>query len=248
MKLPSEAKLFTAPATTAAAPRVDIYAGIHKAMRAMMMDTLHAVGRMDVHDGAELHAACERVLELGDACTGHLEHENGFIHPAMEARRPGSSRHVAGEHAEHLAAIAELRRAVSGLCAASRGPAREQAALALYRKLALFVAENFVHMHAEEIEHNQVLWACYGDDELQALEGRIVASLPPAENLMYLRWMVPAMAPAERAALLAGMQAAAPAPVLAAVLDTVQPHLSQRDWAKLSSALAPARMPAWIVA
>ncbi|GAB2461948.1 hypothetical protein GCM10027082_11340 [Comamonas humi] len=233
------------PATAA---RLDIYAGIHKAMRAMMMDTLHAMGRVDVHDTAELHAVCERVLELGDACAGHLAHENDFVHAAMEARRPGSAGHIATEHAEHLAAIAELRDAVSELCAACRGPMQEQAALALYRKLALFVAENFVHMHVEETEHNQVLWACYSDDELQALEGRIVASMPPAENLMYLRWMIPAMAPVERAALLGGMQAAAPAPVVAAVLDTVQPHLSQRDWAKLGSALAPAKAPAWIVA
>lgn len=236
------------PQTLAAAPRFDIYAGIHKAMRAMMMDTLHAAGCMDAHDTAELHAVCERVLTLCDACTSHLAHEDDFIHPALEACRPGAAAQIAAEHEVHLAAMAALRGAVSALCAACRGPAQEQAALALYRQLALFVAESFVHMHVEEIDHNQLLWSCYSDAQLQALEGRIVASIPPAENLMVMRWMIPAMAPAERAALLCGMQAAAPAPVLAAVLDTVQPHLSPRDWAKLSCALAPARTPAWIEA
>ena len=110
------------------------------------------------------------------------------------------------------------------------------------------MAENFAHMQIEETEHNRVLWDCYSDDELRALEGRIVASLPPSENLTIMRWLIPAMTPAERAELLAQMQAAAPAPAFAAVLDTVQPHLSQRDWAKLAGALAPARVPAWIVA
>lgn len=57
---------------------------------------------------------------------------------------------------------------------------------------------------------------------------------------MYLRWMVPSITPAARAALLGGIQASAPASVLSAILDTVQPHLSQLDWAKLSCALAPA--------
>ena len=103
MEHQSDARAFAA-SSTAAAPRMDIYATIHKALRAMMMDTLHAVGRIDVHDTAE------------------------------------------------------------------------------------------------------------------------------------------------RAELLAQMQAAAPAPAFAAVLDTVQPYLSQRDWAKLGSALAPAQVPAWIVA
>jgi hypothetical protein len=31
----------------AQAPRMDLYAGIHKALRALMADTLLAVGRMD---------------------------------------------------------------------------------------------------------------------------------------------------------------------------------------------------------
>ena len=224
--------------------RLDIYASVHKGLRSMMMDTLGAVGCMDVSDASELHAMCERVLALGDACTSHLEHENDFVHAAMEARRPGSTAQMAAEHGEHLNWIAELRDLVSRLRIAASGPAREQAAQALYGKLALFVAENFVHMYAEEIEHNQVLWACYSDADLQALEGRIVASMPPTENLMFMRWMVPAMAPAERTALLCCIQATAPAPALAAVLDAVQPHLSQRDWGQLITALVSVEVPA----
>lgn len=240
--------LSSTPAGTGAAGRLDIYTPIHKALRAMMLDTLLAVGRIDVNDCTEMHAVCERVLELADACTSHLGHENDFVHAAMEARRPGSSARIAAEHGEHLAAIAQLREAVSSLCAADPGPAQDVAALHLYRQLALFVGENLAHMHVEETQHNQLLWSCYSDDELRALEGAIVASLPPAENLMYMRWMIPAVTPAERAGLLGGMQAAAPAPVFAAVLDTVQPHLSPQDWAKLTLALAPAQAPAWIVA
>ena len=219
---------------TTAAPRLDIYANIHKGLRAMMMDTLAAVGRADVDDAAALHAVCERVLVLCDTCASHLEHENEFVHPAMEAHRPGSTAQIAAEHEDHLTAITEL-------CAMARAlrtdsPAQAQAALALYRKLALFVAENFVHMHAEEAEHNPVLWASHTDAELQALEGRIVASMPPAQNLLFLRWMIPALPPIERAALLGCLPPA--------VLDAVRPHLGLRDWGALTSALAPAAMPA----
>ncbi|WP_447919583.1 hemerythrin domain-containing protein [Achromobacter aegrifaciens] len=233
---------------TDTAPRMDIYVGIHKALRAMMLDTLQAVGRVDAHDVAATQTACERVQELADICASHLGHENDFIHTAMEARRPGSSGRIAGEHVEHIAEIEQLRHAVSTLCAANCGATRTAAALLLYRQLALFVGENFAHMHIEETQHNQVLWSCYSDEELRALEGAIVASLPPAENLCILRWMIPAMTPAERAKLLAGVQAAAPAPVFATVLDTVRPHLGQQDWARLTGALAPAEPPVRIVA
>lgn len=130
------------------------------------------------------------------------------------------------------------------LDAAGPGPAQAQAAQALYRQLAVFVAENFLHMHIEETEHNQVLQAGYSDVELMALEERIVAAIPPEENLAALRWMVPALTPAERAQLLGGMQTGAPAPVFAAALDAVRPHLDARDWTKLEEALAPAAMAA----
>ncbi|MEN4920721.1 hemerythrin domain-containing protein [Achromobacter spanius] len=235
------------PPCDAGAPRFDIYVGIHKALRAMMLDALQAAGRIDVHDPAAAQAVCERVLALADLCASHLGHENDFVHPAMEARRPGSSGRIAGEHVEHLAAIAALRDAVSCLNAA-RGAARAAAALQLYRGLALFVGENFAHMHIEESQHNQVLWACYSDEELRALEGAIVASLPPAENLCVLRWMIPAMTPDERAGLLAGLQAAAPPAVVEAVLDAVRPHLSRREWDRLMQALAPARAASAVAA
>lgn len=232
------------PHSSAPVTRVDLYAYIHKALRTMMTDTLYAVGRVDVHDSAELHAACERVLALADACASHLAHENAFVHPAMEACHPGSSAHVSHEHEEHLHAIAQLCEAATTLGAANAGPARVQAAQALYRQLAVFVAENFLHMQIEETEHNHVLQTGYSDAELMALEGRILASIPPEENLAALRWMVPALTPAERAHLLGGMQAGAPAPVFAAALDAVRPHLSQRDWVKLEEALIPAAVTA----
>jgi len=161
----------------------------------------------------------------------------------MEVCRPGSTAHISEEHEEHLAAIAELRAAVSELCDVCRSPANEQAALELYHKLALFVGENFAHMHVEEIEHNQVLWACYSDEELQMLEGRIVAAMPLSESLVFMRWMVQAITPTERATLLTGVQATAPAPVLAAVLDVIQPHLSQHDWGLLIRVLVTADIP-----
>lgn len=216
--------------------RIDLYVGIHKALRALMVDVLTAVGRMDTEDESEFEWVSSRVLQLAEVCTSHLMHENEFVHVALEARQPGVSARIAQEHVEHGAAIAELENTVLRM-RASQGEHRARAALALYRQLALFVAHNFEHMHVEETAHNAVLWAHYSDEELLALHGRILASLPPEENLFTLRWMIPAMTPAERLQVLGGMKAHAPAPVFAAALDVVQPHLDLHGWAKLSRGL-----------
>jgi len=216
----------------AAAPRVDLYAGIHKALRALMADTLLAVGRMDSEDALERAQVTQRVLELLDFCRSHLRHENDVIHPALEARAPGASGKIAHEHEEHLQAIVALADQATALLQCEPA-ARPAAALALYRALSLFIAHNFEHMHVEETAHNAVLWARYTDAELIDLHNALVASIPPAEMMYVLRWMVPFMNPAERAAMLGDMRDHAPAPAFAAALEVVRPHLGEREWAKL---------------
>lgn len=227
--------------------RVDLYVGIHKALRALMSDVLLAVGRLDTEDESEFDEVSQRVLQLAEFCTAHLTHENEFVHTAMEARQPGASARIAQEHVAHGEAIAELMKAVLRM-RACEGEARARAALALYRQLALFVAHNFEHMHVEETEHNGVLWAHYSDAELLDLHARLVASLPPQESLFVLRWMIPAMTPAERVQALADMRAHAPAPAFAAALDVVQPHLDLPGWAKLARGLALAPVAGLVAA
>ena len=99
------------------------------------------------------------------------------------------------------------------------------------------MAHNFEHMHEEETAHNRVLWQCYTDAELAGVHDALVASIPPQEMMVVARWMVPYMSPAERTAMLSDMKQHAPAPVLAAVLAQVQPHLTQPEWTKLMRSL-----------
>jgi hypothetical protein len=219
------------------APRMDMYCGIHKALRALMAHTLLAVGRMDSDDADELAGTSSRVLELLDFCRSHLRHENEFVHAAIEARAPGASAAIAHEHEEHERHIESLEAAVQALrqCPQAVRPA---AALDLYRRLALFIAENFQHMHVEETAHNAVLWARYTDAELGAIHTALVASIPPQEMMFTARWLIPFMNPAERTGVLSDMRANAPAPAFAAVLDVVRPHLNQNEWAKLARSLS----------
>jgi len=220
----------------AALSREDLYRPIHKALRALLSDTLMAIGRMDVHDTLELAQTTQRVLQVLDFMRAHLKHENAFIHPALEARAPGASGHIAHDHEHHETEIDSLAAATSSLLAL-HGEALDAAALVLYHRFSLFVAHNYEHMHVEETAHNSALWADYTDAELQEVHGRLVASIPPEEMMFALRWMVPFMNPGERAALLRDMRAHAPAPAFNAAIEVVRPHLQQREWEKLTAAL-----------
>lgn len=213
-------------------PRHDLYAHIHKGLRAFMTHTLLRVGRVDPHDDADVAEVQAELAALIALARGHVEHENTYVHPAIEARRPGTSRHVADDHVDHLQALDSLE------ALSARLPGSDEAATRLYHALAAFVAENLEHMAYEETEHNAALWATYSDEELLAIEQRLLASIAPEQMALGMRWMLPHMNPAERAAMLRGMRREAPPEVFNGVLGLVQPLLGGRDWMKLHQALA----------
>lgn len=217
-------------------PRFDMYGGIHKAIRAFMADTVVAVGRMDPDDAPEAARTADRVMQLLDFCTSHLAHEDEFVHAAIEVRAPGASAAIAHDHEEHVQEIGQLAAAVAALGRAE-GPQRHALAQSLYRQLAQFVAANFQHMQVEETAHNTVLWTHYTDAELVQIHDSLVASIPPEEMMVTARWLVPFLAPAERAALLADIRTKAPAPAFEAILGVSRPHLTHAEDAKLARAL-----------
>lgn len=232
----------TAPAAAPTAARVDLYAPIHKALRHFMTDTLHRVGRIDVADADDMARTLGQLEALLDQCLRHIEHENDHMHTAMEARQPRGSNRTADDHLEHWESIDALR-AEAALLRAAAETERHAIALRLYRHLALFVAENFQHMHFEETHNNGVMWAHYSDEEIVALHHRLLASIPPAENLQIARWMVPALTPSERAMVVGEMQAGAPAPFFQAALEAIRPHLDDTAWAKLARRLGLPQQP-----
>jgi len=226
---------------TSPAGRFDIYAGVHKGLRSFMAETLVAAGRMDVYDPAEIIGTLAQVRGLLDLCRAHLHAENQFLHPAMEARRAGTACKTATEHEDQVQALEALETGVLAVERAQPG-ARVEAVRRLYHRLAAFVAENLAHMHDEETSNNAVLWATHGDEALAEIQQAIVASMHPETMAAFIRWMVPAMSPAERAGLLGGIQLGAPREVFERVLATARPHLTAREWTKLMAALAPLPM------
>ena len=217
--------------------RLDLYRFVHKGLRAFLYEVLLQVGRMDVDDGSEVREALTRVRELLTICRVHLQNENHFIHTALETRRTGAAARAASDHASHERSFEELELATRAV-EDSQATARAVAATRLYRQLALFVADNLEHMHVEETELNEALWATHSDAELRGIQQALVAAIAPEHMAVFQRWMLPAMTPAERAVLLADIKQRAPGQVFSGILANLKPHLTERDWNKLMAALA----------
>jgi Hemerythrin HHE cation binding domain len=217
--------------------RYNIYSIIHKGLRGFMTDTLLRWGKADMGDEQERGVVIAQVRGLLDMCHSHLQHENDFVHPALESARLGAAKQTNHDHIEHATAIAELRAQLTAV-ESSLGWRRAMLAQRFYLRLSAFVAENFEHMIVEETDNHAVLIDAYSDAEILAIEHRLVASLQPEESFIGLRWMIGHINATERAFLLGGMKRGAPPPVFDAVMGLAREVLSQRDFDKLEMALA----------
>jgi hypothetical protein len=244
LKEPAMHDVIDLPQASAArtAPRVDLYAPIHKALRQFLCEILVQVGSMDPTDDADLQATLGRLDGLLSMMRSHVRHENAWVHPAIEARRQGGARRIAGEHDEHLASIDALQGESAALSAAPVS-ARPGMALRLYRHLALFVAENLQHMHVEEAAHNQLLWAAYSDAELMDVHNALLADVDPQEMTVVLHWMASSLSHPELAGMLGAMQAEMPPEPFANLLQLVQSRLNLPRWDKLARTLQVPQQP-----
>ena len=132
-----------------ASPRLDLYAGIHKALRLGLCRTLVEVGSADPHDDESVASAVQAVELLVDMSRSHLLKEDTFMHPMLEQARAGSTLDAVEDHHHHEQALANLlllARRVQDAGEASRAGAlaRLYAALGVYMGVNAKGAESIV--------------------------------------------------------------------------------------------------------
>lgn len=227
-------------APRALAPRHDLYRSIHKALRVFMGDTLARLGALDADDPVAAAPVLAQVRDLLAMLGHHLAIEDRFVLSAIERRRPGAAAGNAREHVAHAKELRELDDLVAAIehAIATGSPERAHDAHRLFLALGDLVADNLVHMATEERHMNPILWALFSDEELAQIEGAIIASQTPAEARRGLRWIIPALTPAERAAALRGVRLRVPPVMFEQIGAFARTLLSPADIAKLDDALA----------
>lgn len=210
--------------------RYNFYRNIHKALRLGHCRMLPALGALDYRDRARTEAVMGELRNLMAMGRGHLDGENREIHAALEERAPGASTHAADDHADHEASFAEIEDMIRAI---------EQAALAerelmgrrLYRRYAMFVAHDLEHMEIEETELLMALHEAFTDDELKAMEARIVSAVPPQKMAAVMMLMAPALSHGERVDLVGKLRQALPAPAFDGLLaNAIKPALDGADY------------------
>ena len=227
--------------TTIERPRLqpvsfDLYRDVHKAIRVEMFAVVTNAGRLDASDECERVDVADQVESLVIFLRRHAEHEDGAIQAPLEQAAPDLAARVADEHEvleermDHLVALANLLRRAPSMSA--RAVAHE-----LYLDLAAFASDYLAHQDLEERVIGQVLDNAVGFDGLLALHGAILSTIPPQELFASMALMFPAMNIDDRAEMLGGMRATAPAEVFEATWSLARSVLAASDSRALAARL-----------
>jgi hemerythrin-like domain-containing protein len=211
--------------------RPNRYQPIHKALRAGLFDATVLVARTEFADAGEATVAARTVATLLDVLDSHAHHEEEFVMPVVARHAPALIASLETEHGRLEGLQAEIRALLPRTCS-DVTEERETAGQLLARALTLLVADHLRHMDREETEAMPVLWAHLTEEELDAMDGRIRASLPPERMPVMMRLMLPAMSTAESAKLLAAARAQMPPPVFAQLSGLAREVLGPERWAR----------------
>lgn len=214
---------------------VDLYRDIHKGIRAELFAVTERAGRLDPSceaDRADLAAHVHRVAELLES---HADHEDGHIQPALELHLPALAEQIETDHHRISGRVTDLV-AQADEAASTAGNPRWHAHR-LYVDLAAFTATYLAHQDLEERLVMPALEERIGAEATLGIHQAIVGSIPPEEMAASLSVMLPAMNVDDRAELLGGMQAGAPAEVFAGVWGLVGSVLERRDHDALAARL-----------
>jgi hypothetical protein len=218
--------------------RQNLYREIHKGIRAVAHGLVEEAGRTDFGNADEVRTLRGTAEKAFAVFASHAEHETAFVTPLLRAAAPAVAADSEAEHQEQEVRLRDLRRALD--LAAGAGEAAPGLGHAFVVALSRFVGEMLVHMADEEERLMPALRAAFDDGALEYVHRALLASIPPAEKISLLAWMLPALNAPERAALLGGLHAGLPAEAFEAVTGVARQVLAPSDWSRLERSLAVA--------
>jgi hemerythrin-like domain-containing protein len=215
-------------------PPIDLYREVHKGLRLALSDLVREVGSLDASDAESIGAFGSLFADLDMMLATHHAHEDGGHLDELIAQHVDAdvvqSIHEAHDRFDVL--LHDLRVAVAALSSGGADTAR------LYDDVVAFVAAYLLHMNVEEQQVMPALRADVDHDELFGITMEIRTSVPPPQMCVFLRYMLPAMNPDERAGTLGGMKAGAPPEIFDMFWGVAERSLAAGDLAEVADRIA----------
>lgn len=215
--------------------RIDLFAPVHKGLRALLFEAGTCLARTDFageEEAAGAAAACRGLLAFLEE---HAGHEDRWFMPELARLAPELHAALADDHARTEGLAREAGRLLDRLAGASPG---ERVALGrrLHDRVWALAAEHLRHMEREEQEAQRVLHAHLDDAALADLHRQLLASIPPPRRGEWAALIARSINLPERAGMLRGMAGEIPPAGFAQATAPIRAALGAEAWAAAAAA------------
>jgi hypothetical protein len=224
--------------------RFNIFNQIHKGLRALLYDTALTLQQTYFNDPDEAEIALQKVTTVVNLFDAHAAHEDHFVLPAIQHYEPSLVDAFEQEHVEDHALSQKLRDLLTVYNYAIKPEVKIETGLLINRAFVEFMIFNLEHMAKEETVLNKVLWRYYSDDELRAINQRIVSAVPQKEMIEVSSWMMRGLCNNEITGWLKAVEKTAPEPVFSHLFATAEKELPNHRFRRLVESLSGGTMVA----
>lgn len=233
MTIITSSPITSPPATFAT---VDLYRDIHKGIRAELFAITTAAGSIDPAGRIDRAALADHIVSVSAVLESHARHEDTVIDPVLAVHLPDLAEEITEDHERLETGFGRIVDLACSAVDSSENSAGNLMRL-LYLDLAAFTSAYLMHQDLEERAVMAELERLIGVEEVLALHGAIVGSIPPDEMARSLSFMLPAMNVDDRAEMLGGMRMAAPPEAFDGVVSLARSVLQPADFTVLAARL-----------
>jgi len=198
---------------------------IHKALRAMLYDAALTLQQTYFANTDEAENALQKVEDVLFLFENHAHHEDTMVLPAVEMYEPQLVDEFEKEHEKDLALSNRMKNLLNIYRNIYFTEERIICGSAILKAFVEFMVFNLEHMAKEEILINEAVWKHYTDEQLLALNEKIVASIPPGELALASKWMLRGINNFDAILWLKNIKQNAPAPVFDALISLAEKEL-----------------------
>ena len=217
--------------------RHEIYRNIHKAIRHILYSTALALGSADFRDQKSMQEILEQLRGTTTLLQEHAEHEETFVHPALESRVPGITKPFEENHQDDERLFDRMRELGSQIEAVEDNDQRVALGNQLYGIFNTYIGDYLGHLDREEAELEQALWDHFTDQELAEIDHRLMGSVPPERMGLWVDLIGNSWNASDLTTILAGMKQSAPPEAFAGMLSMMEQATPAATWETVRRAL-----------
>jgi len=222
--------------------RYNIFAQVHKGLRAMLYETALCLQQTDFTNTEEAAHSLELLVQTVDLFDQHAHTEDTMVFSTVVYTDAALVNVMEQEHQEDHALAQRLRGLLTAFSHAVSFADTSITGEAITNCFVEFMIFNLKHMAKEEDQVNKALWKKYTDTELHALTQKIVTSIPAQHLVQFNRWMMRGLNNSEITGWLKEVKNNAPDIVFQSLMQTAAAELEAPRWQQVQDAITEGAM------